>query len=194
MMFAPMKSRSQACSQPAAILASWSKGEPFFESMVSVHGLKPTPEHLACILDMYARSGNIAKAIEMLEQYSDTVHTHSSDMHESLLSAYSSVHLDTRIGRKVGSSMVSTEPVRDTGYVVLSNLLCATGQWKEAEGVRRAMAEHGVKKSPGCSWIHVKGAAKVFASGGQELDPSHRICDIIQLLDEEMRNTVCCGA
>ncbi|VAI19950.1 hypothetical protein VPH35_084415 [Triticum aestivum] len=170
------------------------QGRTFFESMVSVHGLKPTPEHLACILDMYARSGNIAKAIEMLEQYSDTVHTHSSDMHESLLSAYSSVHLDTRIGRKVGSSMVSTEPVRDTGYVVLSNLLCATGQWKEAEGVRRAMAEHGVKKSPGCSWIHVKGAAKVFASGGQELDPSHRICDIIQLLDEEIRNTVCCGA
>uniref|UniRef100_A0A8R7QH55 Pentatricopeptide repeat-containing protein n=2 Tax=Triticum urartu TaxID=4572 RepID=A0A8R7QH55_TRIUA len=179
-----------ACSHSGLL----EQGRTFFESMVSVHGLKPTPEHLACILDMYARSGNIAKAIEMLEQYSDTVHTHSSDMHESLLSAYSSVHLDTRIGRKVGSSMVSTEPVRDTGYVVLSNLLCATGQWKEAEGVRRAMAEHGVKKSPGCSWIHVKGAAKVFASGGQELDPSHRICDIIQLLDEEMRNTVCCGA
>uniref|UniRef100_A0A453LCL9 DYW domain-containing protein n=2 Tax=Aegilops tauschii subsp. strangulata TaxID=200361 RepID=A0A453LCL9_AEGTS len=179
-----------ACSHSGLL----EQGRTFFESMVSVHGLKPTPEHLACVLDMYARSGNIAKAIEMLDQYSESIHTHSSDMHESLLSAYSSVHLDARIGRKVGCSMVSTEPVRDTGYVMLSNLLCTTGQWKEAEGVRRAMTEHGVKKSPGCSWIHVKGAAKVFVSGGQELYLSDGICDIIQLLDGEMRNSMCSGA
>uniref|UniRef100_M8AH41 Pentatricopeptide repeat-containing protein n=1 Tax=Aegilops tauschii TaxID=37682 RepID=M8AH41_AEGTA len=178
-----------ACSHSGLL----EQGRTFFESMVSVHGLKPTPEHLACVLDMYARSGNIAKAIEMLDQYSESIHTHSSDMHESLLSAYSSVHLDARIGRKVGCSMVSTEPVRDTGYVMLSNLLCTTGQWKEAEGVRRAMTEHGVKKSPGCSWIHVKGAAKVFVSGGQELYLSDGICDIIQLLDGEMRNSMCSG-
>ncbi|KAM0878904.1 hypothetical protein ACQ4PT_034554 [Festuca glaucescens] len=49
------------------------QGRAFFESMVSVHRLKPTPEHLACVLDMYARSGNILKAIEMLDQYSVTV-------------------------------------------------------------------------------------------------------------------------
>jgi hypothetical protein len=163
--------------------------------MVSVHGLKPTPEHLACVVDRYARSGNIAKAIEMLDQYSETVQPHSSDMREALLSAYSSGHLDAKNGRKVGSRMVLTEPTRDAGYVMLSNLLCATGQWQEAEGVRRAMSEHCVKKSPGCSWIQVKGAVKVFvSSGGQELDPSDIVCGIIHLLDEEMRNTMCCSA
>ncbi|KAM0916509.1 hypothetical protein ACQ4PT_010128 [Festuca glaucescens] len=92
----------------------------------------------------------------------------------------------------VGSSMVLTEPSRDAGYVMLSNLLCATGQWTEAERVRRAMSEHGVKKSPGCSWIQVKGAVKVFvSSGGQELDPSDIVCGIIHLLDEEVGNTPC---
>ena len=57
----------------------------------------------------------------------------------------------------------------------------ASGQWKEAEGVRRAMSEHGVKKSPGCSWIQVKGAVMVFVSGRQEVDSSEIVCDIIHL-------------
>jgi pentatricopeptide repeat protein len=170
------------------------QGRAFFESMVSVHRLKPTPEHLACLLDMYARSGNIAKAIEMLDQYSEMVQPHSSDMREALLSAYSSGHLDVRIGKKVVSSMVSMEPSRDAGYVMLSNLLCATGQWTEAERVRRAMSEHGVKKSPGCSWVQVNGVVKVFLSGDQELDRSDIVCDVFHLLDGEMRNTMCCGS
>uniref|UniRef100_A0ACD5YD49 Uncharacterized protein n=1 Tax=Avena sativa TaxID=4498 RepID=A0ACD5YD49_AVESA len=169
------------------------QGRAFFESMVSVHRLKPTPEHLACVLDMYARSGNIKKAIELLDQYSEMVQTRSSDMRESLLSAYSSGNLDVRIGRKVGSSMVSTQPARDAGYVMLSNLLCATGQWTEAERVRRTMSEHGVKKSPGCSWIQVMGSTKVFVSGWQEPGPSDIVCVTIHLLDEETRNTMCVG-
>jgi hypothetical protein len=121
---------------------------------------------------MYARSGSIAKAIEMLDQYSETVQPHSSNIREALLSSYTSGHLDVRIEKVVGSSMVLTEPSRDAGYVMLSNLLCATGQWTEAKRVRRAMSEHGVEKSPGCSWIHVKGAVKVFVSSGGHLDPS----------------------
>ncbi|KAM0916510.1 hypothetical protein ACQ4PT_010129 [Festuca glaucescens] len=164
------------------------QGRAFFESMVSVHRLKPSPEHLASVLDMYARSGNIKKAIEMLDQYSDTVQPHISDMREALLSAYSSGNLDVRIGRSVGSSMVLMEPEKDAGYVMLSNLLCAIGQWTEAEQVRRTMSEHGVKKSPGCSWIQVMGAIKVFVSGGQELNSIE--CDIIHLLDDEMRSTM----
>ncbi|CAM0952470.1 unnamed protein product [Alopecurus aequalis] len=179
-----------ACSHSCLL----EQGRAFFESMVFVHRLKPTPEHLACVLDMYARSGNIKQAIEMLDQYSEMVQMPNSNMRESLLSAYSSGHLDVRIGRKVGSSMVSTDPARDAGYVMLSNLLCATGQWTEAERVRRTMSEHGVKKSPGCSWIQVKGAVKVFVSGAQELVPSDVVGGIIHLLDKEMRTTTCCDA
>jgi hypothetical protein len=56
--------------------------------------------------------------------------------------------------------------------------------------VRRAMAEHGVKKSPGCSWIELKGAIKVFVSGAQDLHHTGGFfCDLIHLLDDEMRNT-----
>ncbi|PNT64980.1 pentatricopeptide repeat-containing protein At2g36980, mitochondrial [Brachypodium distachyon] len=178
-----------ACSHSGLL----EQGRTFFESMVSVHGLKPTPEHLSCVLDMYARSGNIAAAIEMLDRYSETIQT-CSVMREALLSTYSPDHLDMRTRRKVGSSMVSSDPSRDAGYVMLSNLFCATGQWTEAERVRRAMAEHGVKKSPGCSWIQVKGAVKVFVSGEQEVDRSDIVCDVIHLLDDEMRNIMFCGA
>lgn len=84
--------------------------------------------------------------------------------------------------------MVATKSAGDVGYVMLSNLFCATGQWNQAEQVRIAMAEHGIKKTPGCSWIEVQGAVKVFASGAQDLDHSGSVLDVISLLDEEMTN------
>ncbi|KAL6601289.1 hypothetical protein ACP70R_044509 [Stipagrostis hirtigluma subsp. patula] len=147
------------------------QGKALFEAMVSVHGLEPKPEHLACVIDMYARSGNMLKAMEMLDHYSGPVRTHNSDIHEAMLSALSSEHLNVRAGRKVGNDMVASKPARDAGYVALSNLFCATGQWDEADRIRRAMAEQGVKKSPGCSWIEVMGVVKVFVSGVK--DPAH---------------------
>ncbi|PUZ71584.1 hypothetical protein GQ55_2G324800 [Panicum hallii var. hallii] len=177
-----------ACSHSGLL----EQGKMFFESMVSVHGIQPKPEHLSCILDMYARSGNISKAIEILNRCSETVQTCSSDIHEALLSACSSEHLNASVARKVVKDMVRTEPARDAGYVMLSNLFCASGQWSEAERVRRAMAEHGVKKSPGCSWIEVKGAVRVFLSGAQDPDHAGFGCDVLRLLDWEMRNIMHC--
>ncbi|KAK3129699.1 hypothetical protein QOZ80_6BG0483480 [Eleusine coracana subsp. coracana] len=144
-----------ACSHAGLL----EQGKNFFESMVSAYGIQPKPEHLACVLDMYARSGDVAKAIEMLNRHSKTVQMRS-DINDALLSACSSERLNVILGRKIGDDMVASRPAEDAGYVMLSNLFCTTGQWSEAEQVRRAMAEHGVKKSPGCSWIEVKGAVK----------------------------------
>ncbi|KAG0544507.1 hypothetical protein BDA96_02G281100 [Sorghum bicolor] len=161
-------------------------GKTFFELMVSVHGIQPKPEHLSCILDMYARSGNITKAMEMLDRYSEMIQTHNSDIREALLSACSLEHLNFSVARKAVKDMVATKSAGDVGYVMLSNLFCATGQWNQAERVRIAMAEYGIKKSPGCSWIEVQGAVKVFVSGAQDLD--HSGWDVISLLDGEMRD------
>jgi pentatricopeptide repeat protein len=174
-----------ACSHAGLL----EKGGNIFESMVSAHGIQPKPEHLACVLDMYARSGNLTKAIEILNCYPETVKKRGSDIHEALLSTCSS-GLNVRLRQKIGDAMVASKPARDAGYVMLSNLFCTTGQWDEAERVRRAMAEHGVKKSPGCSWIEVKGSIKVFISGAQDLHHTGVfLCDLIHLLDDEMRNT-----
>ncbi|XP_034579316.1 pentatricopeptide repeat-containing protein At2g36980, mitochondrial isoform X2 [Setaria viridis] len=178
-----------ACSHSGLL----EQGEIFFETMVSAHGIQPKPEHLSCVLDMYARSGNIKKAAEILDHFAESIRTHKSDVHEALLSACSSEHLNAGIARKVVKDMVRTEPARDAAYVMLSNLFCASGQWSEAERVRRAMAEHGVKKSPGCSWIEVEGAVKVFVSGAQDPDLTGFVCDVLRLLDGEIRNITRCG-
>jgi pentatricopeptide repeat protein len=178
-----------ACSHSGLL----QQGGIFFETMVSAHGFQPKREHLSCVLDMYARSGNITKAIEMVDHCSQTVETHNSDIHEALLSACSWEHLNARAARKVVEDMVTTEPAKDVGYVMLSNLFCASGQWREAERVRRAMAEHGVKKSPGCSWIEVEGAVEVFVSGAQDPDFTGFVCDVLRLLDDEIRNITHCG-
>ncbi|KAL6845976.1 hypothetical protein ACP4OV_023424 [Aristida adscensionis] len=164
------------------------QGKALFESMVSVHGLEPKPEHVACVIDMYARSGNILKAMEMLDRYSEPTQAHNKDINEAMLTALSSDHLNVRVGSKVGNAMLIRKPARDAGYVMLSNLFCATGQWDEADRIRRAMAEQGVKKSPGCSWIEVMGVVKVFVSGVKDLAHTGAVFDvIIHLLHDEMK-------
>ncbi|XP_047338234.1 pentatricopeptide repeat-containing protein At2g36980, mitochondrial [Impatiens glandulifera] len=44
----------------------------------------------------------------------------------------------------------------EMSYVMLSNLYCASGMWREAEITRKIMADRGLRKTPGCSWIEIK--------------------------------------
>jgi len=84
--------------------------------------------------------------------------------------------------------MVAAEPARDAGYVMLFQPVLRHWAVSEAERMRRAMAEHGVKKAPGCSWVEVKGDdVKAFVSGfSQDLDHTGFVRDVIRLLDCEM--------
>lgn len=78
----------------------------------------------------------------------------------------------------------------DGYYVLLSNLYCASGKWKEAEIVRKAMVDEGVKKKvPGSSWIEVKNEVAAFVSGNNSVNPHMGdIIKIVCLLELEMRH------
>ncbi|KAI8012672.1 hypothetical protein LOK49_LG06G03186 [Camellia lanceoleosa] len=67
------------------------------------------------------------------------------------------------MGTQLGGDLKLLEPRNEMSYVLLSNLYCASGQWKEAEVVRKAMIDQGVKKMPGCSWIEVKNKVSIIA-------------------------------
>nr|POE50220.1 pentatricopeptide repeat-containing protein, mitochondrial [Quercus suber] len=77
------------------------KGRFFFESMVSVYGICPEMDHVACMVDILGRG----------------------------------------VGAHLGEALKILEPQKEISYVVLSNLYCASGQWKEAEMIRKAMLD-----------------------------------------------------
>ncbi|CAA3000076.1 Hypothetical predicted protein [Olea europaea subsp. europaea] len=69
------------------------------------------------------------------------------------------------MGAELGEQLQNLKPHNEMSYVMLSNLYSASGQWKEAEIVRRVMADQRVKKMPGCSWIEVRNEVTTFVAG-----------------------------
>ncbi|KAJ4967900.1 hypothetical protein NE237_014601 [Protea cynaroides] len=146
-----------ACSHSGLI----EQGLVLFELMVSAYGLAREEDHITCVVDMLGRGGYLKEARELIEDYSRTA-SMKTGSHEALLGACVA-HGNVGLGAKVGEDLMIKEPQKELSYVLLSNLYCASGKWKEAEKVRKTMGEQGVKKMPACSWIEV-GDRALFCS------------------------------
>ncbi|KAK9084103.1 hypothetical protein Scep_030574 [Stephania cephalantha] len=169
-----------ACSHSGLI----QRGKAVFESMWSVHRVAPEADHIACMIDMLCRGGYLKEARELVEKHSKASKTSSCEI---LLSACA-VHGNFGLAEKVCSDVIMEEPQKDGGYVMMSNMYCASGQWKEAEMVRKAMLKKGVKKKPGCSWIEVQNKLMVFVAGTCSNPCMEEICKLLVFLESEMRN------
>ncbi|XVF66295.1 hypothetical protein PTKIN_Ptkin10aG0023800 [Pterospermum kingtungense] len=163
------------------------KGRLFFDLMNSVYGLTYEMDHVACMVDILGRGGYLAEAKELASKFSeiDTVEA-SSSSYETLLGACS-IHGDVGTGVSVGNDLHILDARKDMGYVLLSNLYCTRGQWKEAEIVRKAMMDQGLKKMPGYSWIEVKNRVTVFLAGNVSHPYMEELCKILNSLESEMR-------
>lgn len=162
-----------------------------FETMRSVYGLSPEMDHVTCMVDMLGRGGYLAEAKELVDKYSEVGGGETSSW-EALLGACSAQG-DIGFGKSLGESLKILEPHKEASYVSLSNLYCASGQWKEAEMVRKMMVNQGVKKMPGCSWIQVRNKVKAFVAGKHSYScMNDELCNVLSLIDFEMRNPCCC--
>lgn len=159
----------------------------FIDMMESAHGVSPDADHATCIVDMLGRAGHLNEASKLIVGCSRFVSDKGANPSEALLSACT-VTGDLAAGREVGERLVGEEPENDAGYVMLSNLYAVSGQWMEAERVRKKMVKQRVKKEPGCSWIEVRDVVKVFTSGSRSLTQMLDLHDMLDCLQSEMRN------
>ncbi|GMN33380.1 hypothetical protein TIFTF001_004123 [Ficus carica] len=163
----------------------------FYKTMTSIHGLSPEMDHVACMVDTLGRGGYIAEAKDLANKYLGTG-TLDISSYESLLGACSA-HQDVVFGTHLGKALKDLEPRKEISYVLLSNLYCASGQWKEAEMVRQAMLEEGLKKMPGCSWIEVRNKVTAFVAGNHSCPITLELYKMLNVLEFEMRNPCFAG-
>lgn len=139
------------------------KGHEIFESMRTIHNIPYEMEHISCMVDMLGRSGHLTKAKELADKYAVTSRAKSSS-DEALLGACA-VHGAMELGANLIQHSKILDAPKEMSFVLLSNLYCASGKWKEAEMVRKDMADQGMKKMPGCSWIEVGNEMIPFVAG-----------------------------
>ncbi|CAN1809330.1 Pentatricopeptide repeat-containing protein At4g02750 [Linum perenne] len=154
------------------------KGRSYFNSMDSVYGIKPGPEHYACMIDLFGRSGKLTEAKQILDQM--TVQPDAT-VWKSLL-ATCRIHKELELGQRAANNLFELEPNNSMPYVMLSNMYASTGRWEDAAGIRKLMKSRGISKEPGSSWTHTNGKVHTFVSE----DRSHPMMKEIYLKVDEV--------
>lgn len=131
--------------------------------MFEVYGTAPQLSHFACMVDMLGRDGRITEAekvIRSMPMEPDSV------VWSALLGACRK-HNETRLAQLAAEKLRELEPDNSLGYVLMSNIYCLGGSFKEAGHVRKEMKGFRVRKEPGLSFVDIGNWVHEFASGGR---------------------------
>eukprot|EP01018_Ginkgo_biloba_P007202 Gb_06523 [translate_table: standard] len=165
-----------ACSHVGLV----DEGLQYFYSMSGDHGITPSLEHYACMVDLLGRAGRLNEAEEFI---TTMPFEPPASVWRTLLGACR-IHGNMDLGRHAAECLLELEPEDTAIYVLLSNIYAAHGRWGDVANVRKMMKDQGVKKDPGCSWIVVKKKVHTFVVE----DRSHpQTKEIYAMLDEVMR-------
>lgn len=162
-----------ACSHSGLV----TEGKHWFHAMTLNYGIKPRMEHYLCLIDILGRGGFLDEAREYIRRmpFEPDVRVWGA-----LLGACR-IHKNIELGEQV-SQMIEKLGHESTGnFVLLSNIYSAAGRFTEAAKVRIVQRDRGFVKSPGCSWIEIKGNIHAFI-GGDRSHPQSR--NIYQKLED----------
>ncbi|KAF5189779.1 Pentatricopeptide repeat-containing protein [Thalictrum thalictroides] len=134
-----------ACNHVGLVKEGWD----YLNSMSSIHGIDPGPDHYACMVDLFGRAGMLKEAV-------DLVHSMPCDPHQgvwgALLSA-SRTYMDLDLAKLAATHLFRLDPDNASTYAVLSNIYSALGLKEDVAVLRKAQKAKGVRKNPGCSWL-----------------------------------------
>ncbi|XP_068646455.1 putative pentatricopeptide repeat-containing protein At5g37570 [Aristolochia californica] len=125
------------------------EGCRYFHSMQNDYSIIPSPDHYACMVDLFGRAGYLKEAYYILRKMPVEQHVGAWG---AMLGACN-LHGDIELSKIVASHLFEIEPHNAGNYVLLSNIHAAADQWLEVWDLRNAMTERGIRKVPGCSWV-----------------------------------------
>ncbi|XP_073013910.1 pentatricopeptide repeat-containing protein At2g03880, mitochondrial-like [Typha latifolia] len=158
------------------------EGRRVFESMSRAHGVNPTVEHYACMVDLLGRAGNIEDALELISRMPMEP---SASVWGALLSACA-VHRNVNVGEISAQRLFELESGNSSNYVALCGIYDAVGQLDSVAELRSRMRNLGMVKTPGCSWIAVKGRVHAFYQGDIYHPLTRRMLEVFDGLIQEM--------
>lgn len=151
-----------ACSHAGLV----DQGTEIFKSMKQRYDVEPGEEHYGCMVDLFARAGQLKEALHVVESMPMNP---TRSIWGAILSA-SKAHANLEVAEHALTELLKLEPEEGGGYVLLSNAYAARGMWSSSDRVREMMERKGVKKTGGCSTLLVDGVVHEFISS----DKRHR--------------------
>ncbi|XP_027362632.1 pentatricopeptide repeat-containing protein At1g32415, mitochondrial [Abrus precatorius] len=143
------------------------KGWELFTAMVNVYAIQPGLEHYISIINLLGRAGKVKDAEEFVLRL--PVEPNRA-IWGALIGVCGLSKTDADVARRAAKRLLELDPLNAPGHVALCNIYAANDRHTEETSLRKEMRMKGVRKTPGCSWILVKGRVHVFYSGDR-LEP-----------------------
>lgn len=126
-------------------------GKQLFELMSSKHGISPSMEHYACMVDMFGRAGMLDRAKHFI---TDMPFPADALVWTVFLSSCK-LHGDVELAQLAKNHVLRMQNEDNPTLVLMSGLYSEAGKWIDAEKVRNGI-QTGIKgKEPGLSWIRI---------------------------------------
>nr|UPT49184.1 pentatricopeptide repeat protein AaPPR1130 [Agave angustifolia] len=151
------------------------EGRALFDSMTRDYGIEPSVEHYACMVDLLGRAGQIREALRLIE---DMPMEPAASVWGALLSACA-MHRSIEVAEVAAHKLFELEPRNSSNYIALCGIYEMVGMWENAAMMRAGMRELGMMKTPGCSWIDVRGRMCAFFQGDVCLPSSGKVCEVL---------------
>lgn len=158
-------------------------GRQLFNSLTPVFKIIPKIEHYSCMVDLLARAGHLEEAWDFAEKIPGKA---DAVMLGALLAACRKCK-NVEVGERVINRIMELEPSNSWNYVVSSKIYAVADRMDDSARMIGLMRERGVSKTPGCSWVEVKGKVLQFYAS---TEPQHGPEDMYQLMNilvDEMR-------
>ncbi|XP_078436359.1 pentatricopeptide repeat-containing protein At2g40720-like [Wolffia australiana] len=135
------------------------RGIEIFNLMIHGYKIKPSSKHCAAVADLLGRAGLLDEAFRFAK---DLQIPEGDSVWKSLICS-SRLHGDVIAG-EAAAGQISRFSAED--HVQMWKLYDEAGMPDMAVVEKRKIKAQKLKKTPGCSWIEVRGSVEVFFSGG----------------------------
>ncbi|KAM5581768.1 putative pentatricopeptide repeat-containing protein [Rosa sericea] len=146
-----------ACSHSGLV----EEGLGIFDMMLHQYQVKPRPEHYGILVDLLGRTGELDKAMEIVERMPNPTAPH---VWGALLGACQ-IHNNIELGEVVAKRLLELEPDHAGYYVLLSNIYAMDDKWENVSNLRTSIKEKGLKKIFGQSVVEAGSEIHCFVAG-----------------------------
>ncbi|KAI9123040.1 hypothetical protein K1719_005929 [Acacia pycnantha] len=138
------------------------KGWELFTAMTNVHELQPGSEHYISMINLLGRAGKVKEAEEFVLKL-PIKPNHA--IWGALLGVCGLNKTYSNVAKHAAKRLLELDPYNAAGYVAVCNIYAASGRHIEGTNLRREMSLKEVTKTPGCSWMILRGRVHIFSSG-----------------------------
>ncbi|XP_038706362.1 pentatricopeptide repeat-containing protein At3g46790, chloroplastic [Tripterygium wilfordii] len=168
-----------ACSHAGLV----EEGKMLFDSMSKEHGIYPSVEHYACMVDLLGRANRLDEAAKLIQ---DMRIEPGIKVWASLLGSCR-IHCNVELAEMASNRLFKLEPANAGNYVLLADVYAEAGMWDEVKRVKKLLEARGLQKVPGQSWIEVRRKIYSFLTVDESSPQKEQLHALVVKLSKEMK-------